>query len=93
MSPRAAQIPAPCRRFAPAAPADPPAEVLDAVQTAADAYDRLEASGLRVHFEFDASSGSDSGNLTIQLLDAEGNLLDTLSPGELLEIATGAPLL
>lgn len=91
MSPRAAQIPAPRRRrFTAAVSADPPAEVLDAVQTAADAYDRLQASGRHVHFEFDANSGS--GNLTIQVLDAAGTLLRTLSPGELLEITTGAPL-
>jgi hypothetical protein len=92
MSPRAAQIPTPRhRRFAAAAPAGPPAEVLDAIDTAADVYDRLQASGRHVHFDFTANSGS--GNLTIQVLDGAGNLLDILSPGELLELATGAPLL
>jgi hypothetical protein len=91
MSLRAAQIPAPRRsRFTVAAPADPPAEVLDAVGTAADVYEQLEAAGHHVHFDFD--SDSSSGSLTIQVLDADGNLLRTLSPGELLQITTGAPL-
>jgi len=83
------QIPAPRRsRFTAAAPADPPAEVLDAVGTAADVYEQLQATGHHVHFDLKANSGE----LTIQLLDADGNLLRTLSPGELLEITTGAPL-
>ena len=68
--------------------ADPPAEVLDAVGTAADVYEQLQATGHHVHFDLKANSGE----LTIQLLDADGNLLRTLSPGELLEITTGAPL-
>jgi hypothetical protein len=90
MSSRATQIPTPRRRFTPATPPGPPTEVLDAVQTAADVYDQLRASGRHVHFDFDANSGS--GRLKIQVFDADGNLLDTLSPGELLQIATGAPL-
>jgi hypothetical protein len=91
MSLRATQIPAPRRsRFTAVAPAGPPAEVLDAVEVAADVYDQLQAFGRRVHFDFDPDSGS--GGLTIQVLDADGNLLRILSPGELLEITTGAPL-
>jgi len=83
------QIPAPRRsRFTAVALADPPAEVLDAVGTAADVYEQLQATGHHVHFDLKANSGE----LTIQLLDADGNLLRTLSPGELLEITTGAPL-
>jgi hypothetical protein len=89
MSPRAAQIPAPRRRrFTAADSADPPAEVLDAVGTAADVYDELQASGHHVHFDLQSNSGS--GALTIQLLDADGNLLRTLSPSELLQLTTGA---
>jgi hypothetical protein len=91
MSLRATQIPASRRsRFTGAAPADPPAEVLDAVEVAADVYEQLQALGRRVHFDFDPDSGS--GRLTIKLLDADGNLLRTLSPGELLQISAGAPL-
>jgi hypothetical protein len=90
MSPRATQIPAPrSSRFTAATPADPPAEVLDAVGVAADVYEQLQALGRHVHFDCDPTSGS--GNLTIQVLDSDGNLLRTLSPNELLQITTGAP--
>jgi hypothetical protein len=90
MSLRATQIPGPRRsRFTVAAPADPPAEVLDAVGVAADVYEQLQAFGRRVHFDFDPDA---PGSLTIQVLDADGNLLRTLSPGELLQLTTGAPL-
>jgi hypothetical protein len=95
MNPRTTQIPAARgRRFTAAVPAVPPVEVLAAIQTAADVYDRLLDSGRRVHFEFDPKAGSrsGSGNLTIQILDTDGDVLGILSPGELLELALGAPL-
>jgi hypothetical protein len=69
-------------------PALPPAEVLDAMGAAGDAYDRLKTSGRRLHFETDPATG----RLTIQLLDDDGHLLTTLPPSKVLDLADGAPL-
>lgn len=69
-------------------PASPPAEVLDALGTAADAYDRLKTAGRRLHFETDPATG----RLTIQLLDDDANVLTTLPPSKVLDLADGAPL-
>ncbi len=70
-----------------AIPATPPGELLDAIGAAAAAYERLEASGRQVRFT------CAPGGLTIQVLDTEGELLGTVSPRDLLELAAGAPLL
>lgn len=89
MSHPAAEIPSHHRaRFhrADVIPATPPAEMLDAIGVAADVYEELEASGRRVHFDYAP------GGLRIQILDTEGELLGTVSPRDLLDLAAGAPL-
>jgi hypothetical protein len=69
-------------------PPVPPAEVLDAMGTAAQAYDRLKTSGRELHFETDPMTGK----LTVQVLDPEGNVLTTLPPSQVLDLATGGTL-
>jgi hypothetical protein len=91
MSHPAAEIPPQHRsrfRRADAVPAMPPAEVRDAIGAAAEIYEELQASGRRVHFDVNAAPGS----LTIQVLDPNGDLLSTVSPRHLLDLAAGAPL-
>lgn len=75
-----------CRREA--IPASPPPRVLDAIGAASDVYDELEATGRHVHFDVDAETGA----VTIQVLDTEGDLVGTVAPAHLLDIAAGAPL-
>jgi len=69
-------------------PASPPPEVLAAIGTASQAYDRLAASGRQLHFGIDQSSGK----VVVELQDLSGNVLSTLSPSQALDIAGGEPL-
>ncbi|HZE14544.1 MAG TPA: flagellar protein FlaG [Mycobacterium sp.] len=69
-------------------PASPPPEVLDAMGTAADAYDRMKTAGRRLHFETDPATG----RLTVQVLDPEGNVITTLPPSKVLDLAAGEEL-
>ncbi|MFZ1992643.1 MAG: hypothetical protein WAU75_00930 [Solirubrobacteraceae bacterium] len=67
-------------------PACPPPEVLDAIARAHEACERLEASGRRVHLDLNEASGV----LTLELTDASGTPLRSLSPRAVLELAAGA---
>ncbi len=69
-------------------PASPPPEVLDAIGRAHEAYERLAASGRHVHFDLNEVSG----RLALELTDAAGTPLRTLSPRAVLELAAGATL-
>ncbi len=69
-------------------PASPPPEVLEAIARAHEAYERLEASGRHVHFD----RNEVSGRLAIELTDASGTPLHSLSPRTVLELAAGAAL-
>jgi hypothetical protein len=69
-------------------PASPPPEVLDAIARAHEAYARLEASGRHVHFDLNEVSG----RLAIELTDASGTPLRSLSPRAVLDLAAGAAL-
>jgi flagellar protein FlaG len=69
-------------------PASPPAEVLDAIDAAWDAYDRLEATGHRLHF----ASNPRSGRLTVELHDLKDNILGTVPLAKALDVATGTTL-
>jgi hypothetical protein len=71
-----------------AVPACPPAEVLDAIGAAFEAYDRLQESGRGLHFDLD----SETGQLTVQVLDADGDVLGTVPPSKVLDVAAGEPL-
>ena len=69
-------------------PASPPPEVLDAIGVASQAYDQLAASGRTVQFSLDGPGGQ----LTSQLVDAEGNVLGNLAPSGVLGVAAGEPI-
>jgi hypothetical protein len=68
-------------------PGSPPAEVLDQMQTAAGAQDRLAATGKALHFDLD-----ESGKLTVQVTDLSGSVLGTASPSSVLDVASGKTL-
>ena len=71
-----------------AIPDSPPPEVLEAMGAAAHAYDRLKTAGRRLHFETDAVTG----RVTVQLLDPDGNVVTTLPPSKVLDLASGGTL-
>lgn len=63
----------------------PPADVLQEVQEAWTVYDRLQAADRHLHFDLDAVTGQ----LTVQLCDLAGHLVDTVSSQRVLAIAAG----
>jgi hypothetical protein len=65
-------------------PSAPPPEVLDAIGAAASAYDRLTAGGVQLHFHLDEQTG----RVTTQVYDLHGTVLGTLSPSQVVDIAT-----
>jgi hypothetical protein len=69
-------------------PASPPLEVLDAIARAHEACERLAASGRHVHFDLNEASG----RLALELTDASGTPLRSLSARAVLDLAAGAPL-
>ena len=69
-------------------PACPPPEVQDAIARAHAACERLEASGRQVRFDLDEVTGQ----LALELTDAYGTRLRSLSPRAVLDLAAGAPL-
>jgi hypothetical protein len=69
-------------------PASPPPEVLDAIARAHEACERLAASGRHVHFDLNEASG----RLALELTDASGTPLRSLSARAVLDLAAGAPL-
>ncbi len=87
--PQAAPDPVATAAYASAAiPDSPPPEVLDAMGAAADAYDRLKTAGRRLHFE----TNPITGRVTVQLLDPDGNVVTTLPPSKVLDLASGGTL-
>jgi beta-lactamase class A len=71
-----------------AIPASPPAEVLDAMTTAAQAADRLQSSGRALRFSVDPPTG----RVSAQLTDLDGNPLSDVSPSTVLAVASGESL-
>ena len=65
-------------------PASPPPEVLEAMDAAARVARELHEQGRELRF----ASGEDG--LRIELCDLEGNVLRTIPPGELLDVASGS---
>ena len=66
----------------------PPPELSAEMEVAARAYDRLRDEGHELSFEVDPASG----RLVVGVHDLEGNLLRTIPPSAVLEVAAGAPL-
>ncbi len=69
-------------------PSTPPPELSDAIATAAQSYDNLEAGGRRLHFAVDPPTG----RLSIEVHDLSGNVLSTATPSQVLDIADGGEL-
>jgi hypothetical protein len=69
-------------------PASPPPEVHDAMGVAAKAYQDLKDDGSELRFKVDEPSGK----LVIEVHDTHGNLLFTLPPHKVLDIAAGGSL-
>lgn len=69
-------------------PASPPSEVLDAMQAASRAYQALRAQGRELHF----AKNADTGRMTIEVRDLDGNLLRSIPPSRLLDVVTGGDL-
>jgi hypothetical protein len=67
-------------------PARPPREVLEAIAAAHQAYERLEQSGRHVRFDLNEVTG----RLAMELTDASGTPLRSLSAHTVLELAAGA---
>jgi hypothetical protein len=67
-----------------AIPSSPPHEVFAAMLTAAQAADRLAASGRALHFSTDETSG-----LSVQLTSLDGTVLGTVAPSTVLSVASG----
>lgn len=65
-------------------PDSPPQEVLDAMDAASRAYQALRAQGRELRFAQDA----DTGRMSIEVRDLDGNLLRTIPPSKLLDVAT-----
>ena len=70
-----------------AIPSSPPQEVFAAMLTAAQAADRLAASGKALRFSTDDTSG-----LSVQLTTLDGTVLGTVSPSTVLSVASGGVL-
>jgi hypothetical protein len=69
-------------------PASPPSEVLDAIDAAFAACERLEAAGRQVRFVTDEATG----RLSAELTDRDGVRLRSLSGRAVLDLAAGATL-
>jgi hypothetical protein len=70
-----------------AVPSSPPQEVFAAMLTAAQAADRLAASGRALHFSTDDTNG-----LSVQLTSLDGTVLGTVAPSTVLSVASGDAL-
>jgi hypothetical protein len=66
----------------------PPPELSGTIATAAQAYHNLTAARRRLHFAIDPPTG----RLTIELQDASGNVLTTITPSKVLDLAAGGNL-
>jgi flagellar protein FlaG len=69
-------------------PSTPPLEVMDAIAVAAQASERLAASGHELRFHLDPPTGK----VTVELRDLQGNLLSTVAPSKALDVAAGGSL-
>jgi hypothetical protein len=73
-------------------PASPPPEVLDAIDAAGRVARELHAEGRELRFVPASERGEDDGHVRVEVRDLDGNVLRTLPPSELLDVATGTPL-
>ena len=69
-------------------PPTPPDEVLQHIAIASQMYDKLLASGIRLHFETDPQTG----RVAVQVLDTHGNVVGSLPAAKVIDLASGAAL-
>ena len=69
-------------------PASPPPEVEDAMGVANQAYHDLEAEGSEMRFKINEATG----RLTVEVHDVHGNVMFTVPPSTVLDVASGQPL-
>ncbi|MBX5470335.1 MAG: flagellar protein FlaG [Thermoleophilaceae bacterium] len=71
-----------------AIPASPPPEVLQQVDAAAEAVERLRRQGRELRFHVDP----EHGRVQIEVRDLEGHVIRRIPPSKALDIATGGSL-
>lgn len=71
-------------------PASPPPEVLEAMDAAGRVARALHDTGRELRFV--PPTPGENGRVRVEVCDLDGNVLRTIPPSELLDVATGAPL-
>jgi len=71
-------------------PASPPPEVLEAMDAAGRVARELHETGRELRFV--PPPEGEHGRVRVEVCDLDGNVLRTIPPSELLDVATGAPL-
>lgn len=82
---------APARRAVPlleVGAAAPPPALLEEIAQAAEAYDELYAGGHELAF----TPGAEGERVAVEVRDTGGNVLETLSIADAIEVAAGKPL-
>ena len=69
-------------------PSNPPVELHEEIDRAAQRVDELRAQGRELHFAFD----KDAGRVQIQVRDLDGNVVRTIPPSEALSVVSGQKL-
>ena len=69
-------------------PSQPPESLHGEIDTAAQRVDELRADGHELHFGFD----EESGRVQVEVRDLSGNVLRTIAPSMVLDVASGAKL-
>jgi hypothetical protein len=69
-------------------PSSPPPEVVSQIETAGATYEKLRSEGYEVRYAHDEQSR----RTTVELRDAAGIVVKTLSPAEAVELAMGGTL-
>lgn len=69
-------------------PSTPPPEVVSQIETAGASYEKLRSEGYEVRYAHDEQSRK----TTVELRDAAGVVVKTLSPAEAVELAMGGTL-
>ena len=68
-------------------PSSPPAELRAEMAAAAQRVEELRAQDRELHFELD-----DNGRIILEVRDLEGNVIRSIPPSHVLDVAAGASL-
>jgi flagellar protein FlaG len=68
-------------------PSSPPPELRAEMAAASRRVDELAAQDRELHFELD-----DNGRIVIEVRDLDGNVIRSIPPSRMLDVAAGAPL-